>query len=148
MFLPAFMRSEGTTQVFLQIELAPAGTDSLTSTSSRQDRELQRERRNVIPRPQTCHEAGQLIVGHCRVMLDAADLAFCWQQVIEMATPAGRVLARRESCAPWPNLKIDSIRPRSLDAVSGLSPQIGSRTLSTKAVSIACTGNAPMMGLA
>jgi hypothetical protein len=41
-----------------------------------------------------------------------------------------------------------SIRPRSRDAVSGFDDQIGSITLSTSAVSIACTGSLPRTGLA
>jgi hypothetical protein len=39
-----------------------------------------------------------------------------------------------------------SMRPRNRDAVSGFAVQIGSSTLMTNDVSIACTDSAPICG--
>ena len=78
-------------------------------------------------------------------MLHFAHLGTRRQQLVEMAAPARRVFA--VAIAPHLGEVQNAFDPSAqAEAVSGFVVQIGSSTFSTSAVSIACTGSAPMMG--
>jgi hypothetical protein len=64
-----------------------------------------------------------------------------------MAPPTGWVVACRYSRAVAQS-STASMRPRTRAAVSGFTAEIGSRILSTRAVSTACTESLPMTGSA
>jgi hypothetical protein len=79
-------------------------------------------------------------------MLDFRDLAGLRQKLVEMAARHCAGFGTDRSPANVAELKTRSIRPRSLEAVSDLTPHSGAKACMTSAVSILSIGILPKIG--
>ena len=113
-----------------EIDLTPLSADHFAGSCGGQDQEFQGSSGNTVLRTQRRHEFADLSIWQRCMVLDATHLRSRRQQIVEVTVPLCWVftLAMPRALA---QSKIDSIRPRSLLAVSGFSVQIGSSTLST-----------------
>ena len=102
--LTAFMRSGGTVQVLDgKVDLLPGRAQRLAAARRREDRELQRARRPVVPLAQRRHERADLRIGQGLMVLDAPHLRLLRQDVPQMALPPCRVFAAAGSRARAPS---------------------------------------------
>ncbi|NIO42916.1 MAG: heavy metal translocating P-type ATPase [Burkholderiales bacterium] len=76
----------------VQIELRPFSLEHFVGPCSRQDRKLERPRGNAGVGSQLLHELARLRVRQCRVMLHPGYQARSWQELVQVPTPAGRVV--------------------------------------------------------
>ena len=87
----------------VEIDFGPSCVEHFACARRRENEELERERGHALLLAQLRHEGADLGVGQGGVMFDALDLGAGGQEFVEMAAPAGRVVAVAIARAPSPN---------------------------------------------
>ena len=75
----------------IQINLVPLRLQHLAGAGGGKDQKPKRQCRNAAVGRQLCHEGGHLSVGHGGVVADLLHLRGLWQQLVQVAAPAGGV---------------------------------------------------------